>query len=702
MSKHLKPTSRGAIGWFATDLWVREAMGSNPGTNLVQSPAGSPDFRKWESSRTMPLVGGFSRGSPVSPLPFIQGATPYPPQSPSSTLKTSPLRVAQISVCVLLLVCPEPGEYILLETVGKEGSPRQNARGSPAKALLPGYSSASRKLSLTKPGELHQRDNAPHSIASHRVACSRVDFAGAPRHVCWKYAMVMDRTAEGRRADIMERKRRLGKWEVKEELRNLFLELSQYLDFSPTSKTCCAGTCHTVGAQWNTWMWISDQRCSCNYWPSSYTVKQIFTDILRKVALNMMVVPTKASQIRFPTKSFSHFHTCESCRTMPLVGGFLGDLPFPAYLNSGAAPCSPPFTLIGPAAPDDIMNRYERYARSKTELTVICVGKLQEGFLDSPIRVQRSINLRKMRSMTSRGVEIQQRRNLRIGKTGVPRKNTLANVNVCQIRVFMWTPQGIESDSPWWEASSLTTVPPRPYLYISDTSPCKGLSGYYWKEFGHGNGSCGNSEGSGNCILNKAGPAARDLFTARTARLAVRVRCRHRAAVETSQSVVVNTIELTRVMHPRLIAPRSTFATPGLTADQPVGNRRLSLTALAAQSTLHALTHVCIDVIQSHWLPLCNGIDELVTHEGMVVDMLTGDIGCLPGRCACETQMGISKVVGWYTYFRMGRTCENGHVQQCGKEDCSKNFPFLLNDGSFLLEVLIVPLAKCSCCIMHC
>ncbi|KAJ8872477.1 hypothetical protein PR048_026083 [Dryococelus australis] len=34
--------------------------------NRVQSPAGSPDFRKWESCRTMPLVGGFSRGLPSS------------------------------------------------------------------------------------------------------------------------------------------------------------------------------------------------------------------------------------------------------------------------------------------------------------------------------------------------------------------------------------------------------------------------------------------------------------------------------------------------------------------------------------------------------------------------------------------------------------------------------------------------------------
>ncbi|KAJ8890622.1 hypothetical protein PR048_010131 [Dryococelus australis] len=36
--------------------------------NRFQTPAGSlPDFRKWESCRTMPLVGGFSRVFPVSP-----------------------------------------------------------------------------------------------------------------------------------------------------------------------------------------------------------------------------------------------------------------------------------------------------------------------------------------------------------------------------------------------------------------------------------------------------------------------------------------------------------------------------------------------------------------------------------------------------------------------------------------------------------
>ncbi|KAJ8867048.1 hypothetical protein PR048_032910 [Dryococelus australis] len=48
---------------------VAEQLARSPPTkaNRAQSPAGSPDFRQWESCRTMPLVGGFSRGTPVSP-----------------------------------------------------------------------------------------------------------------------------------------------------------------------------------------------------------------------------------------------------------------------------------------------------------------------------------------------------------------------------------------------------------------------------------------------------------------------------------------------------------------------------------------------------------------------------------------------------------------------------------------------------------
>ncbi|KAJ8866595.1 hypothetical protein PR048_032455 [Dryococelus australis] len=65
--------------------------------NRVRFPAGSPpDFRMWESRRTMPLVGGFSRRCPVSSRPSISALLHTYLASPSSALKTSMLRAAQI------------------------------------------------------------------------------------------------------------------------------------------------------------------------------------------------------------------------------------------------------------------------------------------------------------------------------------------------------------------------------------------------------------------------------------------------------------------------------------------------------------------------------------------------------------------------------------------------------------------------------
>ncbi|KAJ8887168.1 hypothetical protein PR048_013383 [Dryococelus australis] len=55
------------------------------GLILTQSPAGSADFCKWESCWTMPLVGRFSLGSPISP-PLHYGTAPYSLQSPLSAL----------------------------------------------------------------------------------------------------------------------------------------------------------------------------------------------------------------------------------------------------------------------------------------------------------------------------------------------------------------------------------------------------------------------------------------------------------------------------------------------------------------------------------------------------------------------------------------------------------------------------------------
>ncbi|KAJ8879353.1 hypothetical protein PR048_019961 [Dryococelus australis] len=53
---------------------VAERLARSPPTkaNRAQFLAGSPDFRKWESYRTMQLVGGFSQGSPISPAPSFR------------------------------------------------------------------------------------------------------------------------------------------------------------------------------------------------------------------------------------------------------------------------------------------------------------------------------------------------------------------------------------------------------------------------------------------------------------------------------------------------------------------------------------------------------------------------------------------------------------------------------------------------------
>ncbi|KAJ8868541.1 hypothetical protein PR048_030079 [Dryococelus australis] len=73
-----------------TRATVAERLTRSPPTKVhqAQSPVGSLDFHKRESCRTMPLVGGSSRGSPVSPAPLITGAAPYSLQSPLSALKT--------------------------------------------------------------------------------------------------------------------------------------------------------------------------------------------------------------------------------------------------------------------------------------------------------------------------------------------------------------------------------------------------------------------------------------------------------------------------------------------------------------------------------------------------------------------------------------------------------------------------------------
>ncbi|KAJ8868537.1 hypothetical protein PR048_030065 [Dryococelus australis] len=84
---------------------VAKQLARSPPTkaNRVQSPAGSPDFRKRESCRTMPLIGGFFfSGISRFHHPFIPAPLEYSLQSPSSALKTSLLRAATHSLAPVL------------------------------------------------------------------------------------------------------------------------------------------------------------------------------------------------------------------------------------------------------------------------------------------------------------------------------------------------------------------------------------------------------------------------------------------------------------------------------------------------------------------------------------------------------------------------------------------------------------------------
>ncbi|KAJ8879993.1 hypothetical protein PR048_020614 [Dryococelus australis] len=72
----------------------RSARSPPTKANRFQSTAGSPDFRKWESCQMMPLVGGFSRGSPVSLVPSFRRRSTLTPivliGSPDLAAKSRP------------------------------------------------------------------------------------------------------------------------------------------------------------------------------------------------------------------------------------------------------------------------------------------------------------------------------------------------------------------------------------------------------------------------------------------------------------------------------------------------------------------------------------------------------------------------------------------------------------------------------------
>ncbi|KAJ8869568.1 hypothetical protein PR048_028559 [Dryococelus australis] len=75
----------------------------------------TPDFRMWESCRTMPLVGGvFFSGISRFPCPLHSGAAPYSPHSPTPALKTSVSITCLLDFAVLCTLEPQMFVHWLL------------------------------------------------------------------------------------------------------------------------------------------------------------------------------------------------------------------------------------------------------------------------------------------------------------------------------------------------------------------------------------------------------------------------------------------------------------------------------------------------------------------------------------------------------------------------------------------------------------
>ncbi|KAJ8897533.1 hypothetical protein PR048_002880 [Dryococelus australis] len=125
--------------------------------NRVQSPAGSlSDFLKWESCQTMPLVGRFSRGSPVFPLPCIPELFHSHLIPPSSALKTSLLRATQI-IQLNLEDRAYPVSTLLEEDVSPYWAESEFTNQGPLPSFVP-YKSA------LKAGYLYGQEHFPSSF----------------------------------------------------------------------------------------------------------------------------------------------------------------------------------------------------------------------------------------------------------------------------------------------------------------------------------------------------------------------------------------------------------------------------------------------------------------------------------------------------------------------------------------------------------
>ncbi|KAJ8875099.1 hypothetical protein PR048_022990 [Dryococelus australis] len=280
------------------------------------------DFRVWELCRTMPLVGGFSRGSHVPPPgPYIPALLHTHLTSPSLALKTSMVNARNEKKSRAIWSSAgmkgggereiprkpadqrhRPRRFPLrgVTPPGIEpGSPRWEASSLTAKPLLP-----------PKITYFHDNRKIGHSAAELILLAQEISEA------CQTYSRPMSE---------------VGQVLLREVCRPLVASVPRgdrkRVDpsvFPTAPQRCTAGT----GA-----------RLPCRLRPR--------TTLGRSGRAVKLLASHQGEPSSIPGRLIPDFPKWKSCQTMPLVGGFSRGYPVYPPFHSGAAPFSSRFALIG-------------------------------------------------------------------------------------------------------------------------------------------------------------------------------------------------------------------------------------------------------------------------------------------------------------------------------------------------------------------
>ncbi|KAJ8886144.1 hypothetical protein PR048_012353 [Dryococelus australis] len=374
-----KETVDGRI--LCSDFIVKLVRSPPTKANRVQYSAVSPDFRKWETCRTMPLVGGFSRGSS------------YSLHSPSSALKTKYLH--SLTHVRTQHVWPElaghwgvsprraaPAAGWLHESLEKNNSrvglnsrPHSlpHSKATAYGALHPTIHSQERlknSIDTMKIGrKVSRNEGAIRAILTRTTSASsllRGKHAVFPSWSCT--TLIASRTStEANGASAGQTQESAWKRQTGGGLKESEEEEKNY----KTGEMNVINTISQSNVTTRLEMQLDGQTRDVSYWPMgtalalaekghreshrkySDTVEPTKRTPTTAVAERLDCSPsTMANRAQFPAVSLQDFRKWESCRTMPLIG----------VVFSGISRFTRPFI---PTLPHTHLNRPHRLSRPR-------------------------------------------------------------------------------------------------------------------------------------------------------------------------------------------------------------------------------------------------------------------------------------------------------------------------------------------------